>query len=65
MVGGQVGIAGHIEIGSGVQIAAMSGVNRSVPAGTVVGGAPAVPIRDFRRQVAAIKRLGRRNDGET
>ena len=65
VVGGQVGIAGHIEIGSGVQIAAMSGVNRGVPAGAVVGGAPAVPIRDFRRQVAAIKKLGRRNEGET
>lgn len=65
VLAGQVGIAGHLEIGDGVQIAAKSGVNRSVPAGAVVGGAPAVPIREFRRQIAAIKRLGRRSEGET
>ncbi|MCR9175444.1 MAG: UDP-3-O-(3-hydroxymyristoyl)glucosamine N-acyltransferase [Alphaproteobacteria bacterium] len=64
VLAGQVGVAGHLEIGDGVQVAAMSGVNRSVAAGTVVGGAPAVPIRDFRRQVAAIKRLGRGGDGK-
>lgn len=65
VLAGQVGIAGHLEIGDGVQVAAKSGVNRSVPAGAVVGGAPAVPMREFRRQVAAIKRLGRRSEGET
>jgi UDP-3-O-[3-hydroxymyristoyl] glucosamine N-acyltransferase len=64
VLAGQVGIAGHLDIGDGVQIAAMSGVNRSIPAGSVVGGAPAVPIRDFRRQVAAIKRLGRGGDAK-
>lgn len=65
VLAGQVGVAGHLEIGDGVQVAAMSGVNRSLAAGSVVGGAPAVPIREFRRQVAAIKRLGRRGEGET
>lgn len=65
VLAGQVGIAGHLEIGDGVQIAAKSGVNRSVPAGVAVGGAPAVPIREFRRQIAAIKRLGRRSEGDT
>lgn len=65
VLAGQVGIAGHLDIGDGVQIAAKSGVNRSVPAGVAVGGAPAVPIREFRRQIAAIKRLGRRSEGDT
>ena len=65
VLAGQVGVAGHLEIGDGVQIAAKSGVNRSVPAGVAVGGAPAVPIREFRRQIAAIKRLGRRSEGDT
>ncbi|MEQ8398570.1 UDP-3-O-(3-hydroxymyristoyl)glucosamine N-acyltransferase [Thalassobaculum sp.] len=64
VVAGQVGIAGHIEIGDGVQIAAKSGVTRGIPAGAVVGGAPAVPAREFRRQIAALKRLGRRSEGE-
>lgn len=62
VLAGQVGIAGHLEIGDGVQIAAKSGVNRSIPAGSKVGGLPAVPIDEFRRQVAAIKSLGRRKE---
>lgn len=65
VLAGQVGIAGHLEIGDGVQIVAKSGVTRSVPAGVAVGGAPAVPVREFRRQIAAIKRLGRRGEGDT
>jgi len=64
VVAGQVGIAGHLDIGNGVQIAAQSGVTRGISAGEAVGGAPAIPIRDFRRQVAALKRLGRRGDGD-
>lgn len=60
VLGGQVGLAGHLEIGDGVQVMAKSGVNRSLAAGGAYGGAPAVPVRDFRRQVAAIKRLGQR-----
>lgn len=60
VIGGQVGIAGHLSIGSGVRIAAQSGVSGDVPAGTDVGGSPAVPMREWRRQVAAVKQLGRR-----
>ena len=60
VIGGQVGIGGHLTIGDGVQIAATAGVNRSIEAGQKVGGAPAVPIDEFRRQIAAIKALGRR-----
>lgn len=65
VLGGRVGVAGHIEIGDGVQVAAWSGVTRSQPAGAVVGGAPAVPIREFRRQIAAVKRLGKRTETES
>jgi len=60
VLAGQVGVAGHLEIGDGVQVAAMSGVSNSVAPGQKIGGAPAVPINEFRRQVAAIKALGRR-----
>ena len=60
VMGGQVGVAGHLSIGSGVRIAAKSGVSGDIPAGTDVGGTPSVPMREWRRQVAAIKQLGRR-----
>lgn len=58
VLAGQVGVAGHLEIGSDVQVAAMSGVNRSLPGGAAYGGAPAIPVREWRRQIAAWKRLG-------
>ncbi|WP_420565262.1 UDP-3-O-(3-hydroxymyristoyl)glucosamine N-acyltransferase [Thalassobaculum sp.] len=58
VLAGQAGIAGHLEIGSDVQVAAKSGVNRSLPGGAVYGGAPAIPVREWRRQIAALKRLG-------
>jgi UDP-3-O-[3-hydroxymyristoyl] glucosamine N-acyltransferase len=60
VLAGQVGVVGHLAIGDRVRVAAQSGVNKSVAEGDVVGGSPAVPIRDYRRQVAAIKALGRR-----
>jgi UDP-3-O-[3-hydroxymyristoyl] glucosamine N-acyltransferase len=60
VVGGQGGLAGHLHIGEGVQIAARSGVHRDVGAGEIVGGAPAVPIAEWRRQVAILQRLAKR-----
>ena len=61
VIGGQTGLAGHLKIGRQVKIAAQSGVTRNLNDGSIVGGAPAVPIDDFRRQVANIKSLGRRD----
>ena len=56
----QVGITGHLTIGPGVQLAARSAVIRDLPGGETYGGAPAIPVRQWRRQMAAISRLGRR-----
>jgi len=57
VLGGQVGIAGHLNIGDGAQIAAFAGVMRDMPGGEAYAGAPAVPVKQAFRQVAALARL--------
>ncbi len=57
MVGGQVGLAGHINIGDNVMIGAQSGIGSNVAAGSRMMGSPAVPMRDYARNVVYIKRL--------
>ena len=56
----QAGIAGHLTVGKGAKIGAKSGVMRDVPAGEEQLGAPSVPVKDFMRQVAMLKRLTKR-----
>ena len=56
-IGGQTGISGHLVIEDGARIAACSGVMRNVPAGETVAGAPAIPLKQFFRQTAAVTRL--------
>ncbi len=56
-IGGQVGLAGHLEVGDGVQIAAQSGIMADVPPGLTLCGTPAVPIKEFFRGVATLRRL--------
>ncbi len=65
MLGGQVGIAGHLRVGPGAMVAAKSGVTRDLEGGGVYGGVPAVPIRQWRRQVATLARLAKRKRGGT
>jgi len=60
MIGGQAAILDHIKIGANARIAARSGIIRDVPEGEIWGGAPAVPIRQWHRQTAALARLVRR-----
>ena len=60
VMGGHAGLVGHIKVGAGAQIAGSSHVNEDLPAGARVGGTPAVPFREWARQIAAIKKLGRK-----
>lgn len=57
MMGGQSGAAGHLTIGDGAQVVAQSGIMRDVEPGQVVGGSPAMPVKEYWRQVAAMKKL--------
>ncbi len=57
VVAAQAGVAGHLTIGQGTQIAAQSGIMQDLPAGSKVMGYPAVPIKQFMRQVATLKKL--------
>ena len=56
-VAGQVGIVGHLSVGTGARIAGQSGVIKDVPPGAIMGGTPAVPIKDWHRQSIAMSRL--------
>jgi UDP-3-O-[3-hydroxymyristoyl] glucosamine N-acyltransferase len=57
MTGGQVGIADHVTIGAGAALGAKSGVMHNAPAGARWVGAPAKPVKQFVREVAALERL--------
>ena len=56
----QSGVAGHIKVGVGGRVAAMSGAMRDVADGETVAGAPAMPIKQFFRGIASLKRLSER-----
>lgn len=58
LIGGQVGMAGHITTADKVMVAARSGVSKSIEKpGSIMAGIPAVPINEWRRQVALVSRL--------
>ena len=66
LVGAQAGIAGHIKIGKGAQLAGRAAVIRDVEPGVAVAGTPAMPIKDFFRLCAIwrrqVKTRGRGNE---
>jgi len=56
-LGGQVGTAGHLTVGKNTMVVAQSGIPSDVPANSVIGGYPAVDVRDWRRYSAALPKL--------
>ncbi|GAB6053497.1 UDP-3-O-(3-hydroxymyristoyl)glucosamine N-acyltransferase [Magnetospira thiophila] len=62
MFGGQSGIAGHLSIGAGARVSAQAGVFRDIPPGETVAGSPAMPAKEYWRQVAMLAKLARKKD---
>jgi len=60
VMGAQSGVVGHVKVGSGAQIAGMAHVKDDVEAGARMGGTPARPFKEWARELAAIRQLGRR-----
>jgi len=58
-IGGGSRINGHITIGDGVKIAGMSGVMRDVENMSMIGGAPAMPLRDWHRLNAKLMAMSK------
>jgi UDP-3-O-[3-hydroxymyristoyl] glucosamine N-acyltransferase len=54
---GQVGLAGHLKIGDRATITAQSGLNKDVPAGAVLSGHHAIPIRESLKLEALTRKL--------
>ena len=62
--GGRGGVADHINIGDGAQLAAGGGTFRDIPAGETWGGFPAQPIKTWLRESAWLSRNARRGKGD-
>ena len=56
MLGGQVGIVGHVEIEDEAMVATRGGVSKSLKKGKY-RGSPAIPIQDYHRQEVFVRRL--------
>ena len=58
VIAGQAGLADHISIGDDTIIAAQAGVSKSFPAKSIVVGAPAMPRKEFIKQLKIMKDAG-------
>jgi len=59
VLGGQVGIADHVRIGPGARLAARSAMvsGQKIEGGQDYGGVPAKPVREWLREIHAVRRL--------
>lgn len=59
LMGGGVGTSGHLRIGAGSVVHGRAAVTKDWPAGSKLAGAPAQDIRDFWREMAAMRKLSK------
>jgi UDP-3-O-[3-hydroxymyristoyl] glucosamine N-acyltransferase len=64
MMGGRVGLADNITVGSGAMIGAAAGVMTDIPAGEKWVGVPAMPMKEFFKGVAAVRKLVRAGEAK-
>ncbi len=55
VIAGQAGIADHITIGNDVIVMAQSGVSKNIPEKSIIIGSPAVPRKEYVKQLKAVK----------
>ncbi len=64
VMGARSGVIGHVKVGNGAQIAGMAHVKDDVEPGARMGGTPARPFKEWAREIAAVRQLGRRGAKE-
>lgn len=64
VIAAQAGLTGHLRIGTKARIGAQAGVMRDVTAGGEVVGSPAMPVREYFRNFAVLKKLAQRRTAE-
>jgi len=64
LMGGGVGTSGHLTIGSGSVIHGRAAVTKDWEPGSKLAGAPAQDIKGFWRELAQLRRLAKRGEGE-
>ena len=57
VMGGQSATTGHITLGDQVMVAARGAVHSDLPKGSVVGGTPAIPVRQWAKCCAVYNKL--------
>jgi UDP-3-O-[3-hydroxymyristoyl] glucosamine N-acyltransferase len=63
VMAGQSGTSGHVKVGAGAQIAGTAHATKDVAPGMRIGGTPGRPIQQWRREVAILARLAKRQRG--
>lgn len=61
IMGAHSGVIGHVKVGSGAQIAGSAHVKDDVEPGARMGGTPARPFKEWAREIAAVRQLGKKS----